>query len=264
MVGERRLWYGMMLVIIVMILLTVYSIILHYLTSPHSTFFFSIACYTLLSHHLNLNLIPRVLNLGTSVIAKRMRNIFYLSPLFLSVINFFVFLFIANSLLYYAMVLSSLFSCQWILYLIYFFNILQIPLGCVFIRYLILALSSPAAQGCFLSMSQPALLLVFMFWFSIFVLCKIAVGLGLIRYAGTCTVSYCTVLVRSAFILCMLLLLYNNLILYCLATRILRRVHISFFLPYLFVHTSFTRSHHYILPYSPWSILPESALSSHV
>jgi hypothetical protein len=114
-----------------------------------------------------------------------MRNIFYLSPLFLSVIKLNIHR--KQSPVLYNF---SLLSCKWTLYWIYYFNIFQIPLGCVFIRYLILALSSPAAQGCFLSMSQPALLLVFMFWFSIFVLCKIAVGLGLIRYAGTCAVLF--------------------------------------------------------------------------
>jgi hypothetical protein len=65
MVGERRVWYGMMLVIILMILLTVYRVILRYLTSPHSTIFFSFMCSTSISH---LKLIHRVLNLGTSVI----------------------------------------------------------------------------------------------------------------------------------------------------------------------------------------------------
>ena len=38
-------------------------------TSPHSAIFFSITCYTSLFDHSNLNLIPLVLDLGTSVIA---------------------------------------------------------------------------------------------------------------------------------------------------------------------------------------------------
>ena len=68
----------------------------------------------------------------------------------------------------------------------YVFN-WQIPLGCVSLRYLMLALSSPSFQAFFATKSSLYLLLLFFFWFSVLVVSKIAIGLGLVRYAGTYT-----------------------------------------------------------------------------
>lgn len=50
-----------------------------------------------------------------------------------------------------------------------------------------LALSSPSFQAFFATKSSLYLLLLFFFWFSVLVVSKIAIGLGLVRYAGTYT-----------------------------------------------------------------------------
>lgn len=66
-------------------------------------------------------------------------------------------------------------------------SFVQIPLCCVFVRYFILALSAPEIQTYLSLRSRPCLLLLSLCWFATLVLCKIIVGLGLVRYAGNYT-----------------------------------------------------------------------------
>jgi hypothetical protein len=92
----------------------------------------------------------------------------------------------SNILIFFEMIVSLIFTSS-ILYCVHYVFNCQIPLGCVSLRYLMLALSSPSFQAFFATKSSLYLLLLFFFWFSVLVVSKIAIGLGLVRYAGTYT-----------------------------------------------------------------------------
>lgn len=59
----------------------------------------------------------------------------------------------------------------------------QIPLGCVFLRYLSLAMSSPAPQAYFAKHSSYEVLLTFLFGFGVLLLFKISIGIALLLYS---------------------------------------------------------------------------------
>lgn len=61
----------------------------------------------------------------------------------------------------------------------------QIPLVCVSIRYFILAYSSQSVQAYISSCSNASYILQIIITFVILLVCKTALGVGLVLYAGT-------------------------------------------------------------------------------
>ena len=61
----------------------------------------------------------------------------------------------------------------------------QIPLGCVFVRYMILAISAPASVVFFATKTRFWLISQFVTWFTLIFVSKVAIGVGLIFYSGS-------------------------------------------------------------------------------
>ena len=67
---------------------------------------------------------------------------------------------------------------------VYFISAFQIPLGCVSLRYLSLALSSSTCVAYFASLSRYAMSIRFILLFSFLLLLKILTGVSLIFYSA--------------------------------------------------------------------------------